>query len=413
MKNKKGDVHNKIIHSKNKIELFRELPSNEQGFELLQLSKKLQKIILSNLTKEEILSFLKYMDLDDATDILQAIKEPKRSNIIKKLEKETREKIQLLLKFNPESAAGLMTLDYIEVDADSKFINVLKLAEKHEKETGKFPSILVVRNGFLVGELPVYSIPKIKKQEKIIKYIKKIPSVKFNINAKELPKIFKKHAHDKLVVVDNDESILGLVYSHDVLKLIEESDSIRKFAGISKEEDVFDKASEKVKSRYKWLIVNLATAFLAASVVGIFDETISKYVLLAVYMPIVAGMGGNAGTQTLAVFVRGIALGEIKLNKQAAKAILNEIIAGATNGLITGLLAAGVALFWNKSPLLGLVIGSAMIINLVIAGFFGAIIPLTMKKLGKDPATSATIFITTATDVFGFLSFLGLATLLL
>jgi magnesium transporter len=148
-------------------------------------------------------------------------------------------------------------------------------------------------------------------------------------------------------------------------------------------------------------------------VVGLFEDTISKFVLLAVYMPIVAGMGGNAGTQTLAIFIRGITLKEIELNKQSFKAIMNEVGAGAINGLITGFLAAAIALIWNKSPMLGLIIGLAMIINLMIAGLFGALIPLIMEKLGKDPATSATIFITTATDIFGFFAFLGLASILL
>jgi len=160
------------------------------------------------------------------------------------------------------------------------------------------------------------------------------------------------------------------------------------------------------------LIINLATAFLAASVVSLFQETISAFVLLAVYMPIVAGMGGNAGTQTLAVVVRGLALKEIEL-KTAKRVIINEIIAGGINGIINGILVAAVAILWNKNPMFGLVIGLAMVINLIIAGFFGAIVPLIMKQLGKDPASSATIFITTATDVFGFLSFLGLATILL
>ena len=139
---------------------------------------------------------------------------------------------------------------------------------------------------------------------------------------------------------------------------------------------------------------------------------ISAFVLLAVYMPIVAGMGGNAGTQTLAVVVRGLALKEIG-SKKAKKIIINEVIAGAINGTINGVIVAVVAILFNKNPLFGLIVGIAMVINLIVAGFFGTIIPLIMKKLKKDPASSATIFITTATDVFGFFVFLGLASILL
>jgi len=307
-----------------------------------------------------------------------------------------------------------MSLDYIEVDKNTTFEQLSKIIQKHEKRTGKFPAILVVQDGFLAGEIPAHTLAIAKRKEKISKYIKKIPSIEYNKSEHEIVGIFRKHPHNKIVVLDKDDSILGIIYSDDILKLIEKqsANDIRQFAGVSEEEDVLDSATTKVKNRYRWLIINLATAFLAASVVGLFQGTISKYVLLAVYMPIVAGMGGNAGTQTLAVVVRGLALKEIEL-KTGKRVIINEIIAGGINGIINGILVAAVAILWNKNPMLGLVIGLAMIINLIIAGFFGAIIPLIMKRLGKDPASSATIFITTATDVFGFFAFLGLATIML
>jgi len=184
------------------------------------------------------------------------------------------------------------------------------------------------------------------------------------------------------------------------------------FAGVSKEEQVQDGPLTKVEFRYKWLIINLGTAFLAAFVVKMFDPTISKYVLLAVYMPVVAGMGGNAATQTLAVLVRGIAFNQINLSN-AWKTIRNEVISGFINGIITGILAGAIVMLLDGNITLAIIIAVAMVMNLIVAGFFGAIVPLIMKKLGKDPASSATIFITTATDVFGFLAFLGLATLFL
>jgi magnesium transporter len=177
-------------------------------------------------------------------------------------------------------------------------------------------------------------------------------------------------------------------------------------------EGVKDGVWSKVRHRYKWLIINLGTGFLAAAVVGLFENTLNEIVLLAIYMPIIAGMGGNAATQTLAVMVRGIAVGEVKLANSLTP-ILNEAGAGLVNGVINGLLVAVIAMFWNQNPLLGFVLGIAMVFNLVIAGFFGAFVPLVMKEFGKDPATSATIFITTATDVFGFFVFLGLATIIL
>lgn len=408
-------IVSEILSSPEKrVSIFREAPINKQGFVLLSLSKRLQQEIMSKLNDKELVELVDYLDPDEATDLLQNISGRRRKKILKKLGKETRKKAEFLLKFDPRTAAGLMSLNYIEVNKNITFEQLSKLIKKHEKRTGKFPTILVVEDGFLIGELSPHFLAIAKREEQIKKYIKKVPSIKYNKNENDVIAIFKKHPHNKVVVLDEDNSLLGVIYSDDILEIIEKksANNLRDFAGVSEEEDVLDPALVKVKNRYKWLIINLGTAFLAASIVGLFQKTISSFVLLAVYMPIVAGMGGNAGTQTLAVVVRGLALKEIE-PKTAKPVIINEILAGGINGAINGILVATVAVLWNKSPMLGLIIGLAMIVNLVIAGFFGAIIPLIMKKLGKDPASSATIFITTATDVFGFFVFLGLATIML
>jgi len=207
---------------------------------------------------------------------------------------------------------------------------------------------------------------------------------------------------------------MGVIYSDDLLNIIESqsTNNLRTFAGISEEEDATDSAIQKVKYRYKWLIINLATAFLAAFTIGLFENTIAKLTLLVIYMPIVAGMGGNSGTQTLAIMVRGLTINEIN-KENTKKIILNEMLAGLINGLINGTIVAIIAILWNQNALLGLIVAISMVVNLIIAGLFGSIIPLIMKKLDKDPASSATIFITTATDVCGFFIFLGLAEIFL
>ena len=398
----------------NEVKIFRKIPVNEQGNVLLHLNEPLKLKLLRRLNSKEIKKFMHYLDPDEMTDILQIIGKRKRKKIVKNLTGEIKEKVEYLLDFNPKTAAGLMTLDYIEVPLNYTFNKVSKIVHKHEKRTGKFPAILVVDNGFLIGELMGYKFALHDGKEKINRFIHKVPFIKYNAPESEVISKFKKNPHNKIVVLDEDSSIMGIIYSDDILQLIEnrQVNNLREFAGVNEEEDILDNAFRKVQYRYKWLIVNLGTAFLAASVVSLFEDTISAFILLAVYMPIVAGMGGNAGTQTLAVTVRGIALKEIKL-ETGKKVILNEVLAGAINGIINGLIIATVAIFWNKSPLLGLVLAIAMVINLMIAGFFGTTIPLVMKKLGKDPAASATIFITTATDVFGFFVFLGLARLIL
>ena len=400
--------------SEDRLSVFKKLPANKQGFILLDLSKKTQKNILFQLRDEEIIKLIKYLDPSSTVQLLRAIdKSSRREKIIKELKEDIKKKVEFLLGFDPRSAAGLMNVHYIEVEKDLKIKDVLKLVHDYERRTKKFPEILVIEDGYLLGELEgrsLFSPP----EKQIDRYIKKIPSIKYNKSQQEVINLFKRSPHNQIAVLDEDKSIIGIIYSDDILPLIrkESAEDLFSFAGVSKEEGVYDRPLSKVKHRYKWLILNLATAFLAASVVSFFEETISAFVLLAVYMPIVAGMGGNAGTQTLAVMVRGIALREIKL-KRVKRIIINEVIAGAINGAIVGIIVAVIASIFNKNPLFGLIVGTAMVNNLLIAGLFGASIPLLMKKLGKDPASSAAIFITTATDVFGFLVFLGLASILL
>ena len=413
-KERQNNLLYRISSSENRVRIFREIPINNRGFVLLGLSKRIQQEIISRLSDRELVELLEYLDPDEVTDLLQSIDAKRRRRLLERLGKEIRDKVEFLLRFDPRTAAGLMSLDYVEVEKDITFEQLSEIIKRHERRTGKFPSVLIVENGFLAGELPPHVLAIAKREEKIDRYVKKIPSIRYDKDESEVLAVFRGHPHNKIVVLDKDESILGIIYSDDILRLIKKRslNSLRDFAGVSEEEDVLDSALTKVRNRYKWLIINLATAFLAASVVSLFQKTISKLVLLAVYMPIVAGMGGNAGTQTLAVVVRGLTLKEIEL-KTARRVIINEILAGGINGIINGILVSMVAILWNKSPMLGLIIGLAMVINLIIAGFFGAIIPLIMKRLGKDPASSATIFITTATDVFGFFVFLGLATIML
>jgi magnesium transporter len=399
--------------SRRDIKLFRALDANRQGFALLNLTKYNRKRILNKLKSHEILNLLHYVDPDDATDLLQSLSNIRRKKIIQKLDIHKKEKVEFLLRFNPNTAAGIMSLDYIQISKGMKFDKVFVLIKKHEIRTGKTPAILVVEHGYLIGKIPWRLIIHCKEKQKVDSYIRKCPTIRFDKDEDDIVKCFKANPHNNIVVLDEDNSILGVIYSDDVLRIIEEpTGDLYDFAGVRDEENVNDSALTKVKYRYKWLIINLFTVFLAAYVVSLFQDTISSFVLLAVYMPVVAGMGGNAGTQTLAVVVRGLTLKEID-PKSGKKIILKEMAAGAINGTIVGVLVAIIATLWNHNPLLGIAIGSSMVINLMIAGLFGSTIPLIMKYLRKDPATSATIFITTATDICGFFIFLTLATMLL
>lgn len=402
------------INKKNRLNIFLSHPFNIQALLLISLPKIIQREIMNSLRDNELVSLLNNLDPDDATDMIQLLPKKRSESIVKKLQDELSISVEKLKQFAHDSAGGLMNLDYIQVEIDSNFEDVINKFRKHEKRTGRLPLIIVTENEILKGYLPVHELGLNNRDCAIREFVHRIRTVHADTKQNQILNIFTEHPHDKVAVLGHSGNVVGIIYSDDVLKLIKnrESNSLYHFAGLNKEESVNDSFLVKIKNRYKWLIINLGTAFLAAFTVSLFDETISRYVLLAVYMPIVSGMGGNAGTQTLAVLVRGISLNEIKL-KDAIPVLKNEVIAGLFNGIINGIIVGLIVIYINKDFKLAFVLSLAMIINLVVAGFFGTIIPLIMKKLGKDPASSATIFITTATDVLGFIVFLGLATLIL
>jgi magnesium transporter len=407
-------VYQLVNSPSTRILLFRGIEPRKQGFILLKLSSRMQRDLLRQLSDDEILSLLNPLDPDKATDIIQLLPDSRSKKITERLNEYIKEKVEFLLKFNPKAAAGLMHLNYIIVQKNSRIPAIVDELSDYEKKNGKFPSILVIEEKKLIGELPGSSLALHKTNEINEKYIKKIQAIRYDSEVQKVISSFVRNPHSKVVVLDDNENILGIIHSNEILRLLDKHAmrDLYGFAGVSHEESALDSPMTKVRYRYQWLIINLATAFLAASVVGMFEGTISKFTLLAVYMPIVAGMGGNAGTQALAVAIRGLVLREVEL-KTSRKLVFNEMVAGGVNGLINGVIVAGVATFFNQSPALGLVLGISMVVNLINAGLFGALVPMIMRSLGKDPASSATIFITTATDVIGFFVFLGLATIIL
>ncbi len=409
----------KTIHQLNfagaeRAELFLKLDFTDQPSILLNLSRHVQLIIMNALADQDLVNILNHLDPDEVTDLIQILTVDRRNQILDKLKNELKKTVKILKEFDPHSAAGLMNLDYIQLDINDKIIKTLKLFREHEKRTGRLPVIYITDHGQLKGYLPGHELGFARPFDRVKKYVRQISTVKYNATQDEVVHLFRTHSQNKIAVLDDHENVIGVIYSDDILKALkeEESSDLYDFAGVNEEENVMDSVAQKVKHRYKWLIINLGTAFLAAFTVSLFDNTISKYVLLAVYMPIVAGMGGNAGTQTLAVLVRGIAFKQIDF-KTAWPTLKRELLAGIINGFINGLLVAGVIILFNRNLKIAIVLGLAMIVNLFVAGLFGTLVPLFMKKIGKDPATSATIFITTATDVLGFLVFLGLATMIL
>jgi magnesium transporter len=389
---------------------FRQLSRAHQRELFFRLPESVQEALVADMSPTQLKQFVRRLDPDEATDVLGFADEETRTTVLRRIDEDRREKIEFLLEFSPETAAGHMSLDYVTVGVERTLTEIARRVRRYEERTDRFPTILVTDGDRLVGQLPGGTLALTDEDVDIRDHLVETPTVRYDSPDTDVVEVFRSNPERSVAVLDGDGSVLGVIYAGDLLGVIEEvaGETLYEFTGVQEEESVLDGPLVKVRSRYKWLVINLGTAFLAAAVVGLFEDTIAAFTLLAVYMPVVAGMGGNAGTQSMAVTVRGIALGQVSLST-GGRAVLNEVVAGGANGAITGVLVAVIAAVFNRSPLLGLVLGVSMVLNLVIAGFFGTLIPLVLSRLGKDPATSATIFITTATDVLGFLVFLGLA----
>ena len=406
-----ADVQQALATSSTPSAEFRQLSRSRQREIFFQLPETVQQSLVEDMDRAQLREFVRRMDPDEVADVLGLADEETRTAVLRRLDEDRREKAEFLLEFSPESAAGLMHLDYVTVGVDRSLAEVARRVQRHEDRTDRFPTIFVTEGEELLGELPGQTLAMADQDSVDIReHVIETPTVSYDSADTDVLEVFRANPEGSVAVLDDDRSILGVIYAEDLLRVIEEEagETLYEFTGVQEEESVLDGPLSKIRHRYKWLIINLGTAFLAAGAVGFFEDTIAAFTLLAVYMPVVAGMGGNAGTQSMAVTVRGLAFGQISL-ATGSRAVLNEVIAGAVNGAITGALVAVIASVFNQSPLLGLVLGVSMVLNLVIAGFFGTVIPLVLDRIGKDPATSATIFITTATDVLGFFIFLGLA----
>jgi magnesium transporter len=394
---------------------FAILPPEKQAEVAMVVSDMSKRQIFPRLADDMIARFLHFNDEDDATDILQYLTASRRALILSKMKDEKKAKIEKLLKFGSETAGGLMDLNFILTKPTFTQKEVMDKIQRHVDLQKQIPVVLEVDEaGRAMGVIPHRNLLFLSPTSTVEDLAQSLPTVSHRTDRERVMQKMSRMRSEVLCVVDDQDLPLGVIHLRDLLKVAqaEATEDIYRFAGVDVEEHALDPAISKVKRRYNWLIINLATAFLAASVVGLFQGTIEKMALLAVYMPIVAGMGGNAATQSLAVAVRGLALGELDRGS-AKKVITREAMAGMMNGLITGIIAAGTAVAFRAPPLLGAVLCFAMICNMFVAGFFGTLIPLILKRCNIDPATASSVFVTTCTDICGFFVYLGLGTLLL
>lgn len=408
-------VHSLTYHSNERMNILRAMSIPEQSAVFAKLSPYVQQSILKQLKNLEIVEMLDHMDMQLAEHILTRIPNAKRrEKIVQRLKGDVKEKVEYFLRFHPKATLSLINFNYLFLSSDITIGKAADIIDEHYQETGRFPEVLVHQDGNLIGEIPIASMVKEKNSSTLKKHVQPVKTISYQSDITSIIETLVGSNSKKVIVLDHDTSVLGIVYVDAARKLFGNlpAESLYEFAGVDNSERPFDSIGQKVRNRYKWLILNLATCFLAGSVVLSFQDTLNTLTILSVYIPIIAGMGGNAATQSFAIMVRGITLGTISI-KNAAPAIWRELAAGVINGIIIGSIVALVSALWNGEPILGLVVGVALIGAHIVAAIAGSFIPLFMKHIGNDPAATSTIFITTATDVLGIFFLLGLATLIL
>ncbi|WP_413668168.1 magnesium transporter [Mucilaginibacter sp. Mucisp86] len=372
--------------------------------------------LLVNLDPEKRTEIVEELDYDDATDIISQLDEEDQQEILEDLDHEDASSIRALMTYAEDTAGGLMNSEIIKVNINHDKKDALEEIIRQSEEMEEFYTICVVDNDdILKGILSIKSVIKARADARISDLVTTdFVYVKADLDQEAVARLIKQYNLTSIPVVDDDMKLLGRVTVDDIIDVMEEenTEDILKISGVSEDEELSGNWVEAVKSRLPWLVINLGTAFLAASIIRTFDDTVAKLSIISAYMTIIAGMGGNAATQALAVTVRRISLSDLS-DKQAYNTVLKEFLVGMINGAANGLIVFIVAFFYDANPMLGLVLFLAMTGNLIIAGLTGASIPLILKRVGIDPAVASSIIITTFTDCIGFLLPLYLATKLL
>ncbi len=391
-----------------------QMVENEQQAEVLnELGDELRMRYLSEMNATELAELAENLDDDDVADILQQLPDRVTREVLDAMDLQDRMRLEQVLTYPDDCAGGLMSLDTITIRADLTLDVVLRYLRRHTDLPAMTDTLIVVnRNDIFVGLLPLRTLlvsdPSASVREMMNTEVDPIPA---SMPDDEVARLFERNDWVSAPVIDEQRRLLGRITIDDVVDVIREDadHSLMSMAGLDEDEDTFAPVSQTAPRRAVWLGINLVTAFIAASTINIFQGTIEKVVALAVLMPIVASMGGIAGTQTLTVLVRGLALGQVQPGNQGWL-INRELIIGLMNGFLWAGVVAVAASLWFQDWLIGLIIAVAMVINLTTAGVTGAVLPLLMRRFNVDPALAGGVVLTTVTDVVGFVSFLGLAT---
>ncbi|AER55769.1 magnesium transporter [Pseudoxanthomonas spadix] len=388
----------------------------DDGEVLVHVGEEVRESLLADMDPDEIIAAVEDLDIDDLADLVEDLPDTVIDEVLKSMDRENRERLEQVLSYPEDSAGRLMNPDVVTVRAD---VNI-ELVLRYLRLRGELPDhtdhlFVVSKKHQYMGRVPLAALVTHEPSTPINRLIDdEQPAIGVEEGSAEVARKFSDHDWVSAPVVDDNNILLGRITIDDVVDIIRDQAEHQALsaAGLDEEEDLFSPIRRAFRRRMLWLGINLGTAFIASSVVSSFEDTIARLVALAALMPIVAGMGGNAGTQVLALMVRGLALGQIG-GSNVYVLLRKELGVALINGLGLGTLLGLIVLVWFRQPGLSLVIGIALTLNLLTAAAGGVAVPLVLKRLGFDPALAGSVILTTLTDVMGFMSFLGLATLVL
>ncbi|MBU3069737.1 magnesium transporter [Aestuariicella sp. G3-2] len=393
--------------------LWRLVDKDLEGEVLQELSEEVQAQFLRGMDTEKVVAITEGMDTDDLADVLQRLPDRVIQEVLAAMDAQDRLRVEQVLSYAEDTAGGLMDTDTVTVRPRVTLDVVFRYLRRHDQLPDSTDSLIVVNSkGEYVGLLPLSrlltSSPTSTVRELMRTDFEPIPA---HMPENEVASLFERHNWVSAPVVDEDGIVVGRITIDDVVDVIREGadHSFMGMAGLDEEEDTFAPVSRTAPRRAIWLGINLLTAIIASAVINIFQGTIDKVVALAVLMPIVASMGGVAGSQTLTVMIRGMALGKIGRNN-INWLLSREFLVGLLNGLLWAGLMAVIAGLWFEDMTIAAIIAAAMVINLITASVAGALLPITLRSMKIDPALAGSVALTTVTDVVGFFAFLGLAT---
>ena len=412
----------KELHPADSADIIENLPPENrsklieiEGFSLhpeifIELNESIQSEVFILLSIESIANILKSLESDNALKIIENLDEEKKNKVLEKLPPKDRILLQEGLSFPEDSAARIMQREFTAIPSNWSVGQTIDYLRENKDLPEEFLEIFIVDNNFKpIGTVPSSKVLRTARETKMNSIMKETQFlIPVNMDKEEVGHIFENYNMVSGAVVDKENKLVGMITGDDVFTVLKEEaeEDVLRLAGVG-DEEITDSIFQKTKRRFNWLLLNLFTALLATWVISKFGASIEQMVALAFLMPIVASMGGNAGMQTLAVTIRALATKELS-SGNLGKIVTKEFVIGILNGIIFAIITGVIVQLWFKEYNLSLLIAVSMILNMIVAGLFGILVPVSLKKFNIDPAIASSVFVTTITDVIGFLSFLGI-----